>query len=329
MRIGTPQWAGPAAEGLGELLAGLGQGEAAKEVWQQLLASGNADEAGGAFVSLVNAMRDDGDPAQLRAAYEKAAVAGNPEALYALDQLGEMQHQGGDVDGAHATWREAIDAGYENADILRERISPAPRPRDEPYPPDLPPEFSPRSILRTAAAVLDHGLPALPETLAYQMAIPVAYWKADRCGVVLVLEYSRGIAGEIAPMGMMLAFTLGDDGTWVPPGHANGMSFHYDPIADRDSRHDLGSRMMVYGGQSTARTVVPRQPASIATGRAAPEIAYLAVVQDGREVRRRLDSHFGAWIICTEQAGPYQVAGYDSDGTLRATLGYPFPPPRE
>jgi hypothetical protein len=46
---------------------------------------------------------------------------------------------------------------------------------------DLPPEYNPRRMAATGVGVLEHGLPALPEVLTYQMAVPIAYWKADRC----------------------------------------------------------------------------------------------------------------------------------------------------
>jgi len=40
-----------------------------------------------------------------------------------------------------------------------------------------------------------------------------------------------------------------------------------------------------------------------------PQVKYLAVVQDGRKDRGPLESHFGAWVFCTEQPGPFEVLG--------------------
>jgi hypothetical protein len=91
---------------------------------------------------------------------------------------------------------------------------------------------------------------------------------------------------------------------------------------------DLGGNPMVSGGLSQAREVTPGRPASIATGRAAPEVRYLAVTQDGREDRRLLESHFGAWVVCTEQPGPFTVTGLDAAGTVLASLPHPLRPPR-
>jgi len=52
-----------------------------------------------------------------------------------------------------------------------------------------------------------------------------------------------------------------------------------------------------------------------------------ALIQDGHEDRRPLQSHFGAWVVCAERLGPFQVAGLASDGTPLATLDYSFPLP--
>ena len=82
---------------------------------------------------------------------------------------------------------------------------------------------------------------------------------------------------------------------------------------------------MVYGGASQAAETVPGYPAFIADGRAAPGVRYLAVIKDGHEDRRPLESHFGAWVVCTEQPGPFDVAGLDATGTVLASLPYPSP----
>lgn len=73
---------------------------------------------------------------------------------------------------------------------------------------------------------------------------------------------------------------------------------------------------MTTGGESLAREPAPGHPATIATGLAAPEIKHLAVIQDGSQDRRPLESHFGAWVVCTEKAGEFEVAGLDQDGNV-------------
>lgn len=55
----------------------------------------------------------------------------------------------------------------------------------------LPPHLDPRHQKPTGIEVLDHGLPALPDVLSHQMSVPVAFWKAASCSVVLFLKYSR------------------------------------------------------------------------------------------------------------------------------------------
>ena len=80
-------------------------------------------------------------------------------------QLGQLLESRGDIDGAHAAWQQAIDAGCEGADYWRERMSPAPGepPEAAPYPPDPPPQFNPGNLVRTGIDVLEYGHP--PGTL--------------------------------------------------------------------------------------------------------------------------------------------------------------------
>jgi hypothetical protein len=58
-------------------------------------------------------------------------------------------------------------------------------------------------------------------------------------------------------------------------------------------------------------------------GIAAPPVKYLAVIQDGHQDRRRLDNHFGAWVVRTDRAGPFRVAALDQNGTTLAEIEYP------
>jgi hypothetical protein len=316
---GNTAWASHAALDLGELLEGTGDAAGARAAWQPLIDAANPEWAGAAFLRLVNLLRGEEDAAGLRAAYHAAVALGNPEALYALDQIGQLLHDQGDVEGAHGVWQEAIDAGYENAEDLRDQMMPEPEKRRQlgAYPEHLPPEFNPASMLRTGIEVLERGLPALPETLAYQMAIPVAYWKAGQCAVVLVLRYTRPWRSRPDPTQIMVVYSRASDGSWAPPRGAGGTGFPYDPIArPGGAMQALGGRQMVTGGGSFAREAAPGRPATIATGLAAPEIEHLAVIQDGSEDRRPLESHFGAWVVCTEQPGEFEVAGLDQEGKV-------------
>jgi hypothetical protein len=59
-----------------------------------------------------------------------------------------------------------------------------------------------------------------------------------------------------------------------------------------------------------------------AHGRVAPAVTHLALIQDGREDVRRLESHFGAWVICVDQPSPFHVEGRDADGNVLARISY-------
>jgi TolA-binding protein len=326
VEAGDADWSANASCLLGGVLEGKGDVAGAVAAWQRVIGSGSPEWAGAAFISLVNALDSQGNVDGLRAAYATGAQLGNPEAPYALLQLGQLLEAQGDLDGAHAAWRQAIEAGCEDPGYWRERMAPAAAepPEAAPYPPGLPPEFNPRNLVRAGLDVLEHGLPPLPDALTYDMAIPVAYWKAEQCAVVLVLRFGY-LTGEPMPVAVQATYSRGADGTWKTPTHVAGSGFSHDPIADPGGARDLGGQPMVRGGGSWAAEITPRYPASIVTGRAAPEVRYLAVVKDGHEDRRTLESHFGAWVVCTEQSGPFDVVGLSEEGDMLARLSQSFP----
>lgn len=180
------------------------------------------------------------------------------------------------------------------------------------------------------AEVLAGGLPALPEVLTYQMSVPVAYWKASRSAVVLFLHFrgrdfglppAGAAPGEVTPMAMMVTFSL-DQERWTADPMWAGTGWPHDPIADPGSLRDLDGRAIAGGGGEFSDQPGPHYPAAIATGRAAPAVKQIVLIQDGREDRRRLESHFGAWVICTEQTSPFQVTALDENGVVLETIHY-------
>jgi hypothetical protein len=122
------------------------------------------------------------------------------------------------------------------------------------------------------------------------------------------------------PVAMQVTYSRAADGTWKMPTHVAGSGFSYDPVADPGGQQDLDGQPMVGGGASWATEITPGHPASIVTGTAAPEVRYLAVIKDGHEDRRPLESHFGAWVACTEQPGPFEVIGIGEGGDVLARL---------
>ncbi|HEX5302350.1 MAG TPA: hypothetical protein VFW50_35685 [Streptosporangiaceae bacterium] len=156
------------------------------------------------------------------------------------------------------------------------------------------------------------------------MAIPVACWKARSCAVVLVLYFSH-VTGEPVPMAMPVTYSRTADGTWKTPAHIVSSGFSHDPIADPGGQRVLDGQPMVCGGGSWATEITPGYPAAIVTGCAAPEVRYLTVIKDGHEDRRTLESHFGAWVVCTEQSGPFDVAGLSESGDVLGRLPQSFP----
>jgi hypothetical protein len=119
-------------------------------------------------------------------------------------------------------------------------------------PPDLPPEFDPRWKHHTGIAVLETGLPALPDVLDYRMSIPVASWTEASCAVVLFLEFSRNDDGPVSPVAMMMTYARDGD-RWSVHRHHGGVGWSHDPIADPQGSWDLGGRAMGRGRRGLHR----------------------------------------------------------------------------
>ena len=66
--------------------------------------------------------------------------------------------------------------------------------------------------------------------------------------------------------------------------------------------------------------------AAIWHGTAASAVRQIALIQDGHEDRRPLNSHFGAWVICTEHSAPCNVAALDQDDAVLGSIQLSEPP---
>lgn len=183
---------------------------------------------------------------------------------------------------------------------------------------DLPPQFERRNMAQTGIEVLRQGLPPLPDVLTYQMAIPVAYWTASQSAVVLFLQFSRH-RRERWPVAITATFTR-DQGRWKADSHWPGTGWGHDPIANPGDLWEMDSQAMTVSGGSRTDNPVPGQLAAVWLGRAAPAVRQIALIQDGHEDRRPLDSHFAAWVVCTEQPSPFHVTALDQNGTVLADI---------
>lgn len=196
----------------------------------------------------------------------------------------------------------------------------------------LPPHLDPMHQKRAGLEILDHGLPALPDVLSYQMSVPVAFWKAAGCAVVLFLKYRRVLfpgddAVAVRP-GMTMGTFYRDGGGWVAHGWWGGTGWSHDPVADPGSLCDLDGQAIAGGSGSHNPNPRPGFPASVIAGRVSRAVTHLALVQDDREERRELQSHFGAWIVCTEKWSSYRVNALDETGTVLGCLTGPPQIPR-
>lgn len=195
----------------------------------------------------------------------------------------------------------------------------------------LPPHLDPRNQVQTGVEVLDQGLPALPEVLSYQMSVPVAFWKAASCAVVLFVKYSRvhfpGDDDIPFHPGVTIGTFYREADRWAAHSWWGGTGWSHDPVADPGSLRDLGGQAITGSGGSHNPNPRPGFPASVLAGRVSPAVTHLALVQDDREERTELRSHFGAWVVCTETWSPYQVNALDETGAVLGCITGPPPIP--
>jgi tetratricopeptide (TPR) repeat protein len=309
---------------LANMLERRGDISAAKTAWRRAIGSRAPTWAEVALSHLLNQLEHEGDLDAVRAAHRIAVETANPDAPHALVVLGNLLKRQGDIAGWRTAWQQAIDAGYPAADDLREILSPPAEDEDEAdedEPADLPPAFDPENMAQTGIAVLDHGLPPLPGVLSYRMAIPVAYWTASQSAVVLFLRFER--QGPRRRAWATMATFSRDQGQWKADQVWAGTGWgDDDPIANPGDLRGLDGRAMVVSGGSSTESPVHGQLAAIWHGKASPAVTQIALIQDGREDRRRLDSYFGAWVVCTEQPSPFHVTGLDEHGTVLAEIMY-------
>lgn len=324
IEFGDPDSRARALVRLATLLERRGDMPGAKAAWHRAIDSRAAPWAEVAFCDLVNQLQAETDLDGARAAHRLGVETATPDAAYALVVIGNLLREQGDVEEARAAWQQAIDTGYSGADDFRESLSPPAEDEDEPDdddgPADLPPGLDPRNVQQTGIAVLDHGLPELPDVLTYQMAVPVAYWTEQHCAVVLFLHFSRD-GRERWPLAVMATFTR-DQGSWQADTHWMGTGWGNDPIANPGDLREMDGQAMTVSGGSRADTPEPGQMATVWHGRAAPAVRQIALLQDGHEDRRPLDSHFGAWVVCTENPSPFHVTALDQNGSILADIGY-------
>ena len=136
----------------------------------------------------------------------------------------------------------------------------------------------------------------------------MAYWKGEREAVVLILDYSWR-DGDWSPMAWEATFTREGE-SLVANKHWHGGGWSTDPITEPRGMRDLGDRPMVTGGGSSRSR----------HGRAAPAVTEIGLIQNGHEIRLRIDSAFRRLGRLGRSARPYTITGYDRTGTLLASI---------
>jgi hypothetical protein len=152
------------------------------------------------------------------------------------------------------------------------------------------------------------------------MAVPLAFWVAASCAVVLFLRYPDRREDTGQPIALMATFSQQDDG-WVPHRHSLGLLW-LDPI-EEPGVSGLDGRAITESGGCFTDQPFPGHPAAVVVGLVSPAVAAIALVQEGHEDQRDLQSHFGAWVVCTEKWVPYRIDALDGTGAVIGSTGGP------
>jgi hypothetical protein len=173
--------------------------------------------------------------------------------------------------------------------------------------------------------VIEKGLPPLPDVITHELMapIPISYWAAPD-GAVVVFFYFTELPGYgIQPSVSQIPYYK-ETGKWAVGTHGEfrGSGFPFDPVTEPEKVDDLDGSHLV--NRSLSRIQAEGKPLMwIAAGHASREVAYVALVQAGTEERRKLDSHFGTWVVCTQVREPFDVVAFDSSGQELSRICYP------
>ena len=180
-------------------------------------------------------------------------------------------------------------------------------------------------FLSDGIGVIENGLPPLPDVITHEsmVLIPIGYWVAPEIAVVVFFYFGEIPGLGVRPFVMTIPYYQ-EAGKWTfeEQGEIRGFGFPFDPVTQPERVDDLDGSHFVFSSLGR-RQAKGRAPMWVATGHASRDVRYIALVQEGSEDRRRLDSHFGAWVVCTQVREPFEVVAFDSSGQELSRLRYP------
>lgn len=180
-------------------------------------------------------------------------------------------------------------------------------------------------FLSDGIGVIENGLPPLPDVITHEsmVLIPIGYWVAPEIAVVVFFYFGEIPGLGVRPFVMTIPYYQ-EAGKWTfeEQSEIRGFGFPFDPVTQPERVVDLDGSHFVFSSLGR-RQAKGRAPMWVATGHASREVRYITLVQEGSEDRRRLDSHFGTWVVCTQVREPFEVVAFDSSGQELSRLRYP------
>jgi hypothetical protein len=173
---------------------------------------------------------------------------------------------------------------------------------------------------RQGLIVLEEGLPPAPEKLTHLDAVPVSYWSTDQNGAVQFIFFFESEESRVRPADTTLEFGRDSDG-WYPVRSQLAWGGNYeDNIGSPDFMRHYGNEAIETSYSRTRSEPEPGTLAIIMSGRHAPNVEEIVLIQGARTEGRPASGHFGSWTICTETFAPLRVEAHDGAGRVLGSV---------
>lgn len=173
-------------------------------------------------------------------------------------------------------------------------------------------------------SVFEEGLPPLPKELKDSDTVPVSYWTTDMCGAVQFLFFLQPDEGGSRPADVTFQYSHDERG-W----HSIKKPMFWGGHRHESIPSPTSMRQHLHQAIETSHSALEDEPAPgqlaiVMSGRHAPEVAEIWLIQGGRTEKRPASGHFGSWTICTEVFEPFRVEAHDSEGALLGLIDEPL-----
>jgi hypothetical protein len=167
----------------------------------------------------------------------------------------------------------------------------------------------------SGARALENGLDALPAHFDETVGYPLAFWKSQHHGAVVFLTFGPQFETVKSPHIWHMNYQRVHE-TLEQPGSALGQERLGDgPTVEAKIESILGGRSLV-----TTSTTTGDSPAVILTGWHSMKVRAMTFIQSGGSQPLAANGHYGAWVIGSDSAEPWQIEARDDMGRLSGSI---------